>query len=136
MVLFKGVFSSQSLVKEKLDQLEQYYIKELDTYKFGYNSTLGGGGNLGYIPSQETREKLRIACTGWKQTEETKKRISQSHIGKECSAKVLAIFKQHNDSTKRRQMYILKIICLLKLVILFQPHQKSLELIEGIFMQF
>lgn len=102
MVLFKGVFSSQSLAKEKLDQLEQYYIKELDTYKSGYNSTLGGGGNLGYIPSQETREKLRIACTGWKQTEETKKRISQSHIGKECSAKVLAIFKQHNDSTKKK----------------------------------
>lgn len=101
-VLFKGVFSSYGLAKEKLDCLEQYYIKELDTYQNGYNSTLGGGGSVGFSPSPETREKLRIACTGWKQTEETKKRISQSHIGKECSANVLAVFKEHNNNTKKK----------------------------------
>lgn len=33
---------------EKLDEREQYWIQELDTYKHGYNATLGGEGTQVY----------------------------------------------------------------------------------------
>ena len=101
-VLYKGVFSTNELASKRLDQLEQYYIREFDTFRNGYNSTLGGGGTIGLSPSQETKEKLRIACTGWKHTEETKKRISLSKMGYKCSNKVLDVFQQHNDKTKKK----------------------------------
>jgi len=32
----------------KLDALEIYYIEKYDSFKNGYNSTLGGGGTRGY----------------------------------------------------------------------------------------
>ena len=32
--------------KELLDEREQYWIREYDSYKNGYNATLGGGGHL------------------------------------------------------------------------------------------
>ncbi len=44
---------------DELREKEKQYIKELDTYNTGYNSTLGGDGTLGAITSEETREKHR-----------------------------------------------------------------------------
>jgi hypothetical protein len=42
------------------------------------NHSLGGAGNLGYKPSEETLEKAR----GKKHSEESKNRISQANTGK------------------------------------------------------
>lgn len=42
-----------------LSELEIYYIKEFNTFKHGYNLTLGGDGVSGKVYSEEEREKMR-----------------------------------------------------------------------------
>lgn len=46
---------------EELCKLEQNYIQKFNSYKLGYNSTLGGEGTLGYKPSEERINKLKAA---------------------------------------------------------------------------
>jgi group I intron endonuclease len=45
---------------------EQEIIKEYNTFKNGYNSTLGGEGNYGHKASEETRRKMSLARLGKK----------------------------------------------------------------------
>lgn len=61
---------SMSVVKEELDKLEKFYINQYNTYKTGYNSTIGGEGSYGRIVSQETRDKIGKANTGNKAVED------------------------------------------------------------------
>jgi group I intron endonuclease len=75
--------------KEELDEMEFHYIKQYDTYKNGYNMTLGGDkGTYGWIPTKETRKKMSISKQNyvpWNKgkhlSEETKKKISKSKKG-------------------------------------------------------
>ncbi len=41
--------------KEELDEMEFHYILQYDTYKNGYNLTLGGEGDCGYKHTVETK---------------------------------------------------------------------------------
>lgn len=41
-----------------LDEREIFWIAEKDSYKNGYNQTIGGGGLRGYKASDETRRKI------------------------------------------------------------------------------
>jgi group I intron endonuclease len=45
---------------EKAQELEMFYIAKFDTYKNGYNMTLGGDGHLGFKQSIETIEKRAL----------------------------------------------------------------------------
>lgn len=47
-----------------------------------YNSTAGGEGSIGYVPSVETRKKISIAGTGRKQSAETIAKRIASTTGK------------------------------------------------------
>lgn len=73
---------------ENIEQREIYWINTLDSYKNGYNLTIGGEGCVGRIPTQEHRERLRQSnigkqCRcGWKHTEEAKTKISQRAKGR------------------------------------------------------
>jgi group I intron endonuclease len=60
-----------------LDDREIFFIEKYDTYSNGYNSTLGGSGNLGVSPSQETRDKISHSNKGKKIGEEQKKYLSE-----------------------------------------------------------
>lgn len=57
----KNVFKKDILCvcenEDKLNEMEIYWINELNTYKHGYNMTHGGEGKLGYIQSPESIEK-------------------------------------------------------------------------------
>lgn len=54
---FRSALTAET--KENLDYWEKYYIKELDSYNNGYNSTLGGdAGVLGLKHSEETIKKI------------------------------------------------------------------------------
>ena len=98
---------------EVLNEKEQFYIKEYKTFgKNGYNMTKGGCGSLGYVASDETREKLRKAMIGRKLTDEWKQKISKAHIGKPKSEKhrlsmmgrvgINNLGKKHSEETKRK----------------------------------
>jgi group I intron endonuclease len=67
---------------EELKYLEQMYIADYDSYRSGYNLTLGGEGTIGYVPTEETRRKLAELRVGWKHSEETKAKQSKARIGK------------------------------------------------------
>ena len=74
---------------DSLNNLEKYWIKELDTFENGYNSTTGGEG---YAVSEETKKKLSESNKGEKNpnygkqfSEKTKKKMSESQKGKYVS---------------------------------------------------
>ena len=60
IIKFKPTSDLEKL-KRVLDKLKQRYIKlyNSNNNEFGYNKTLGGGGSLGMIHSEETKQKLR-----------------------------------------------------------------------------
>ncbi len=91
--------------KSELNKLERTYIEKYNTFEsnHGMNLTKGGDSNvvlskstiekirraskgnknsLGMRHSDEAKEKLRIARTGVKKSEETRRKISEGHIGK------------------------------------------------------
>jgi group I intron endonuclease len=49
---------------EDVNVREIYWISELKTLEHGYNMTEGGEGMRGWVPSEETRAKLRAAKSG------------------------------------------------------------------------
>lgn len=67
---------------DSLNRLEQYWIKELDTFKNGYNSTTGGEG---YILSDEAKMKMSESRKGRHFSEETRRKLSDSQRGKHLS---------------------------------------------------
>ena len=48
-----------------IDNREMYWIDYFDTYKNGYNCTLGGEGSLGFRHSLESLKKMKKNCTNW-----------------------------------------------------------------------
>jgi len=81
----KWTILHNNILMSKLDKLEIKEIKNHDSYNSGYNSTLGGGGNRGTIPSKETRKKMAEARMGEKNhfygkrhSEEAKKKIGKA----------------------------------------------------------
>lgn len=83
--------------EEKLNWFEKFYIKKYKAREVGYNLTDGGDGHLGFIMTEETKQKLSEANKGktlseeTKQklrkpkTEETKQKISEAKKGKTFS---------------------------------------------------
>lgn len=47
--------------EDELDEKEIFYIKSFDSFVNGYNQTEGGGGNRGYVVSEESKEKMRAS---------------------------------------------------------------------------
>lgn len=66
----------------ELCNLEKYYIQKYNSYKNGYNCTLGGEGNIGWKPSDEVKEKMSLAQKGRILTDEHKKKLSEAKFGK------------------------------------------------------
>lgn len=117
---------------EDLDKAEIEAIKLYDSYKNGYNSTLGGNGSSGYAHkdstknkisqalkgrpsphkgkhmSEETKEKLRQAHTGKKLSEETIEKLRQAHIGKKLSEETKAKLRRAMTGIKRSEETIEK----------------------------
>jgi group I intron endonuclease len=64
-------------------EAETYFIDLYSSHisKNGYNITLGGEGISGYKHTEESRQKMSIAHTGKIISPETKKKMSDSHIG-------------------------------------------------------
>lgn len=76
--------------KVELDKKEKYYITYYNTFENGYNLTLGGEGNLGWIPSEEIKKKISKSRRGKligkdnpfygkKHTKETRRKMSKNH---------------------------------------------------------
>lgn len=66
--------------KDDLNKKEIYYIEKYNTFKLGYNSSIGGEGSRGYKLSESQKEKIRLIHIGKKLSEEHKRKLSE--IGK------------------------------------------------------
>lgn len=74
-VLYRAEFDSAHDAQVKLDELEQFYIKEFNSYKAGYNMTFGGYTTTGFTYSEEQKKRMSETRTGRKlrpRTEEEK----------------------------------------------------------------
>lgn len=102
---------------ENLDLSEQWYIREFDTYRNGYNSTLGGNNAVGLKHSEETKKKMSIAGKkrignkngfyGKHHTKETKIKLSEANSGykftEEQSAKLSKALKGRKFSEEHKR---------------------------------
>lgn len=107
--------------QESAKFLEKLLIKEKNTKTpYGYNLTDGGEGTQGYIFSEESKEKMRIAQTGKKMSKESseKKRIAMlgnTHgLGKKHSEEHKAKIakagtgRKHSEESKQKMRDVQK----------------------------
>ena len=80
----------ENILRENLNLKEIEWIEEFDSFYNGYNLTLGGGGTVSRVYSEETRMKLSESHKGqipWNKgkhglySEETRMMLSESHKG-------------------------------------------------------
>ena len=84
---------------EELNQWEMYYIEKLNTkVPYGYNMTDGGDGKNGCPVSEETRKRLSEShkgkqtwCKGRHPSEETRKKMSKAQKG-----------RKHTEESKKK----------------------------------
>lgn len=100
--------------EEQLNILERKYIKEYDCLTpNGYNLTEGGEGTLGWVPSEETKNKIREATIeynknnensfkGHKHSEETKNKIGNKTKEWYKTHKHPLLGKHHSEETKKK----------------------------------
>ena len=106
--------------EEDLDELEKFYIKQFDSFKNGYNSTLGGEGTRGYNPftnkteeeMKEIKEKMSKSqsIAGKKRWEDKNEREKMSNAQKnrykdpkEIEKQSIAQRKRWEDKEKRKK---------------------------------
>ena len=82
-IIIQIVESSKEKLREKLDELEKFYIEKYDSYNNGYNMTVGGSGSNGCFQTEESKRKISEKAKGRKGsmsgrhlTEEQKNKIS------------------------------------------------------------
>jgi group I intron endonuclease len=71
--------------KKELDDMEFHYIKQYDSFKNGYNMTLGGEGSVGRKHTKEAMLKISNSRKGILVSEETKVKLSKMRKGKKKS---------------------------------------------------
>jgi group I intron endonuclease len=72
--------------KEEMDFYERLLIRVLNTKTpHGYNLTDGGEGTSGFIPGQETRDKMSKSHVGLKMPESHSRKLSERNMGNKYS---------------------------------------------------
>lgn len=93
-------------ILEKCDELqlnsrEQFWIEYYDSFKYGYNRTIGGEGIQGVKLSKERREEISKSLTGRQCSEKTKKLFSE-HIKLQFQDEYFIMkFKENIESQKK-----------------------------------
>ena len=81
-VLIRTKYKTKKEAKEDSDKLEIYYIGLYDSYRNGYNCTLGGSTTLGFQFTEETKNKISKSRIGKKMSNETKMLLSNMSKGR------------------------------------------------------
>lgn len=85
-VIFTIDNEDRKRIKEKLDFMERYYIRKYDSFKNGYNMTLGGDGGAGIKHTEEFKrkisERMKENNPAWNMTDEWKQHIGDGGRGR------------------------------------------------------
>lgn len=94
-----------NLSKEVACECEKYLIAKYKTQdrRYGYNISNGGEGNCGYTHTKEACERLRQANLGKCLSEETKRKISNSMVGKNTWQKGRKLSQETRDKLSVRR---------------------------------
>lgn len=84
-VILRNTYSSIEAATIDLNKWETYYIGYYNTYRHGYNSTLGGDGSRGYTQSPEALHKISMSQKGKKKPKGFGDKISKAQKGKSKS---------------------------------------------------
>lgn len=78
-----------NLSKKEAQDLEVSLIEKYSSNhpSFGYNNSAGGEGKNGFVPTTETRNKIRKKLKGTHRPDEVRRKLSLSHTGKHLSDK-------------------------------------------------
>lgn len=87
-------YHTKEEMNRKLSELEIYYIGVYNTFKKGYNATIGGDGISFYNHSQETIEKIKESNRGKKASEAKKQKISATKLGQHHSSETKEKIRQ------------------------------------------
>lgn len=79
-ILFDAKFLTKKEATQKLDELEEYYIRMHNSYRRGYNMTYGGYTTRGYVFSPEQKKEMSIARTGRKTRPRTEDEKAQQSV--------------------------------------------------------
>lgn len=71
-----------------LNKLEVYYISKFDTFKHGYNATIGGEGTSYYKHSEQTKKKISQSNKGKKLSPERRRKCGLAMKGKHHTKEV------------------------------------------------
>ena len=109
----------EEVYEEDLNELEKFYIEQFDSYKNGYNSTIGGEGTRGHNPfANKTEEEMKKikeklsksqSIAGKKRFKNPKERKKQSIINKkrfqdpEEREKISEILRERYKDPKERE---------------------------------
>lgn len=98
---FTHIVLFNNLVKEEAERLEIELIKLFNTTNPEYGYNLQSGGGIGSV-SELTRYKAKVRQTGKHPTDETKSKMSKSHIGKQkCKG------YKHSAETKEKHRLLM-----------------------------
>jgi len=81
-----------------LNIMESYFIEEYDSFKNGYNLTLGGEGTLGRPTTKITKNKISKALKNKPKSKEHLQKMSETRKGKTPSPEAL---RKRSESMKR-----------------------------------
>lgn len=86
--------------KENLNAREMYWIAYYNSFKKGLNCNEGGSGNVGHVPTEETRKKMSQSQLGVKHTEERNRKKSEYTKGRKHTEEA----KKKMSDVKRKRM--------------------------------
>lgn len=95
-------FDSIEELNDALNQLEMYYIALYDTLNNGYNATAGGDGTSFYHHSEQTKRKISQSQIGKILSEEHKRKCRVANLGNHHTEKAKEAIRQallHRDSS-------------------------------------
>jgi len=84
--------------KHCLNVMESFFIKEYNSFKKGYNLTMGGEGTLGRPTTDTTKTKISQALKNKPKSKEHLQKMSETRKGKIPSSEAL---KKRSESMKR-----------------------------------
>jgi len=107
-ILIQIIEDSRDILRDKLDELEKYYIEKFDSYNNGYNMTLGGSGTKGCFHTEESRRKLSITAIGrpspikGRPLSEEQRKILSEYAKTRIGSKNPFYGRKHSDEAKTK----------------------------------